>query len=340
MRVVLMLLIVLGAGFARGAEFVVAVSVDGMGSSYMQTLADAGKLPHFRQLEAEGAFTTNARADYDVTVTLPNHTCMVTGRPVRGPAGHNWTSNTDPALGMTLHTNRGSYVASVFDVAHDNGRRTGMWVTKTKFSLFQVSYDAGHGAPDTTGPDNGRCKLDVFMYRKTSPELTGEFVSTMRTQPCHFAFVHFAETDSAGHTVGWGSDAYNAALVTLDGCVGRIMDLIATDPVLKGRTVLLVTADHGGKDKNHGDATLPLDYTIPFIAWGAGVAPGELYAWNKGTRLSPDAGRPSYEERSQPIRNGDVGNLALSLLRLGPIPGSSIGTGQNLRLAPAAARAP
>lgn len=337
MKFLLLILLVLGAGYARAADFVVAVSVDGMGSSYMQTLVDAGKLPHFRQLEAESAYTTNARADHDVTVTLPNHTSMVTGRPIRGAGGHNWTSNTDPASGATLHTNRGAYVASVFDVVHDSGRRVGVWVTKTKFSLFQLSYDAAHGAPDTTGEDNGRGKVDVYAYRKTSPELTLNLVSAMSTQPCQFAFVHFAEADSAGHTTGWGSDAYNAALVTIDGCVGRIMDLISTHPALKGRTVLIVTADHGGKGKNHSDAALSLDYTIPFFVWGAGVAPGDLYAWNKGTRLSPGASRPDYNAQLQPIRNGDVGNLALSLLGLRSIPGSSIGIRQDLRVVPAAA---
>ena len=336
---IILLLVVLGAGLARGAEFVVAVSVDGMGSGYMQALADAGKLPHFRQLEAEGAFTTNARADYGMTITLPNHTSMVTGRPVLGPDGHNWTSNTDPAMGTTLHSNRKAYVASVLDVAHDNGRRTGMWATKTKFSLYQVSYSAAYGAADTTGPDNGHGKLDRFIYRKTSPELTEDFVSSMSTQPCQFAFVHFAETDSNGHAHGWGSDEYNAALVMIDGCIGRIMDLIATNSTLKGRTVLIVTADHGGTGMNHGDATLPIDYTIPFLTWGAGVARGDLYAWNKGTRLSP-GGRPTCDERPQPIRNGDVGNLALSLLGLGPIPGSTIDAAQDLRVAPVAVQTP
>ncbi len=317
---------------AHGADFVVAVSVDGLGSGYMQTLVDAGKLPHFKQLELQSAGTTNARNDYDITVTLPNHTSMLTSRPIKGSAGHGWTSNTDPAKGVTIHSNKGAYIASVFDVAHDHGKRTGLWATKTKFSLFQLSYDAEHGAPDTTATDHGRNKLDVFKYNKASRALTADFVRAMNEQPCQFAFVHFVEADSAGHGSGWGSEAFNAALIELDGCLGQIMDLISTNPALKGRTALIVTADHGGKDKNHAQADAPAIYTIPFFVWGAGAAYGDLYAFNSGARRDPAGTHPAYGEAPPPIRNGEVGNLALHLLGLGPIPGSKLDAQQDLKI--------
>lgn len=315
-----------------GADYVVAVSVDGLGSTCLQTLVDAGKLPHFKQLETESAGTTNARADFDITVTLPNHISMVTSRRIKEPEGHNWISNTDPAKGVTIHSDKGSYVPSVFDVVHDHGLRTGVWATKSKFVLFKVSYDDLHGAPDTTGPDNGRNKVDCFVYAKSSV-LTDSVISMMTTQPCHFAFVHFCDADAAGHTHGWGSEPFNAALITIDGYLGRIMDLIATNPVLKGRTDLIVTADHGGEGKDHSDATKPIDYTIPFYVWGAGVTPGDLYALNTDTRNNPGTGRPDYSELNPPVRNGDVGNLALSLLGLPSIPGSAIDVKQDLRVA-------
>ena len=330
-RIITLLISGLLATVVHGANYVITVSIDGMGSSYMQTLIDQGKLPHLKQLTEQGAGTTNARADYDITVTLPNHTSMVTSRPILGEAGHNWTSNTDPAKGVTLHSHKGAYVASAFDVAHDNGLRTGMWATKTKFKLFSISYDAEHGAPDTTGPDNGRNKMDLFLYTNSSPILTEQFVGSMSSNPCQYAFVHFGEADAAGHTHGWGSEPYLAALEKLDPCVGQIMKMMINSPVFKSRATLIVTADHGGLNKDHHDATLPLDYTIPFYIWGAGVTKGELYNMNQGIRASPENGRPDYSAQPQPIRNGDAGNLALSLLGLGPIPGSSINAKQDLK---------
>ncbi|MEI6169033.1 MAG: alkaline phosphatase family protein [bacterium] len=322
----------IGCGLAaQGADYVIALSVDGLGSSYLQTMVDAGKAPHFKQLQAESAGTANARNDYDVSVTLPNHTSMVTSRRVKEAEGHSWTNNTDPAKGVTLHSHKGAYISSVFAVAHDHGLKTGMWATKTKFSLFPDSYNATNGAPDTTGVNNGRNKVD-YSYIKSSVELVDNFINTMTNQPCQFAFVHFGECDGAGHSQGWGSEPYYAALVLLDGQLGRIMDLIATDPKLKGKTALILTADHGGAGKDHYDTTKPLDYTIPFYVWGDGVTPGDLYALNTDSRLSPGEGHPDYAAPKQPIRNGEVGNLALFLLGLPPIPGSTIDAKQDLRV--------
>ena len=301
--------LLLVAGFVQASEYVIAVSVDGMGTTYMQRLIDAGQLPHFRQIEAD---------HLDMTVTLPNHTTMLTSRPVKAAGGHMWTSNTDPAAGMTIHSNAGQYIASVFDVARANGRRTGLWSTKTKFSLYAVSYHP-----------------DIFCHEKDSASLTTNFLAVMQSQPCQFAFVHFGGTDAAGHATEWGSDLYNTELAMVDDCLGRMMALMTNNPVLKGKTTLIVTADHGGKGNNHADPTEPLDYTIPFLVWGVGATAGDLYAMNPATRRAPGMGRPDYAAKPQPIRNGDLGNLALALLGLPAIPGSRINALQDLRLIPA-----
>ncbi len=327
----LLLLWSTGSAFGQGIQYVIHISVDGGGSSYIQSLINDNALPNFNRLVTGGAWTFNARDDYDYTVTLPNHVTQVTGRGVEGVDGHNWTDNGDPAAGQTIHSNKGSYVAGVFDVAHDNGLRTGMYASKTKFSLFDTSYKAVNGAIDLTGVDNGRGKLDSYVCDENTSTLTDSFITAMKSDPFNYVFVHYADPDAAGHDGGWGSDEYNTAMIAVDGYLGRIFDMVTSDAVFKGKTAIVLTADHGGKDYDHSDPTEPLDYTIPFGVWGPGVTAGaDLYALNNTSRLDPGTDRPPYSDAVQPIRNGDAPDLELQLLVLPSVPGSTINVAQNL----------
>jgi predicted AlkP superfamily pyrophosphatase or phosphodiesterase len=325
---------------APAANYVIQISVDGMGSSYLQSLIDDGRLPNFKRLQNEGCWTHNARTDFDYTITLPNHTSMVTGRPVKDKAasptaiaGHNWVINTDPG-DKTLHNNRHDYVQSAFDVAHDHGLRTAMFASKTKFVLYDQSYDARNGAPDTTGEDNGRDKIDLAVVDRDSAAMTDRFIAEMKANPFNYTFVHFHDADSAGHAKTWGSPEYKQALEAVDGYLGKILALVSSDPRLKDRTAIIISADHGGTGLNHFLNANPLNYTIPFYAWGAGVACGQdLYALNSPARQNPGDKRIDYTDAGlQPIRNGDGGNLALALLGLPAVPDSTINASQDLKV--------
>lgn len=323
---------------AGGAQYVIHISVDGLAPRYLQALIDEDQVPNFKRLQSEGAWTNNARTDFDFTITLPNHTSMVTSRPVRDKAaspaaiaGHEWTINGEPGE-RTLHSNRHDYVASTFDVAHDNGLRTALLAGKSKFAVFDQSYDERHGAPDTTGEDNGRDKIDFYL-RADSNQETDRFVEEMKADPFRYTFIHYRDPDSAGHAKKWGSPEYNEAIKTVDGCLGKLFALVDGDDRFKGKTAIILSADHGGTGFNHGFNTNPLNYVIPFYVWGAGVKHGDLYQLNKSTRVDPGTASPDYTQRDrQPIRNGDGGNLALTLLGLGPIPGSTIDFAQDLKV--------
>lgn len=321
------------------AQYVIVISVDGMGSEYVKPLLEKGltnELTAFKRFQTEGAGTLNARNDADFAVTLPNHVTMMTGRGVNGLTGHRWVYNGDPAPDETLATRNGSYVASGFDVAHDHGLRTGIWSGKSKFGLFQQSYTTTTGAPDITGPDNGRDKIDYDKIVSGIPaaDLTSDFTEQLAAKPCNFVFLHYQDPDATGHASGWSSDpasAYATTLKAVDTQIGKILREVTTSPTLKGRSVIILTADHGGHDKGHGDTKNPLDYTIPFYVWGPGVTPGgDLYALNPTSRKSPGPNdNPPYTGK-QPIRNGECANLAMQLLGLGPVPESTIDSKQDL----------
>ncbi len=316
-------------------RYVIHISADGLRPDVVQQFG-ADELPNLHRLRNEGAYTDNARTDYDYSITLPNHLSQLTGRRVTGPAGHNWTGNTDPGPYETLHTNKGGYVAGVFDVAHDNGIRTGAYVSKSKFSLLEQSWGS-HGRPDTIGIDNGRDKIDRFVYEKSTSDLVDRFIQDMKTDPNGYSFLHLADPDSRGHRYGWSlsrNSRYMDAVRHVDHLLGRILDFVAHDEELAGRTAVILTADHGGSGRSHGASSRREHYTIPFYVWGAGRH-GDLYRLQETSRSNPKASRPAYDAIRQPVRNADAANLALGLLGLGPVPGSTINPRSDLILQPA-----
>ncbi len=313
---------------ADDVTHVILVSVDGFNPDGVALLGP-DRAPNLTRLRAEGASTLNARSAVERTRTLPNHTSMLTGRRVTGTGGHQITFSDDD--GSTIAANAGSYVPGVFDVVHDAGGSTAMYFGSPKLLLLERSWDATNGAPDTTGPDDGRDKVDTSASG-AGATTTDALLARLRTTPPTFSFLHLSATDAAGHAQEFLSPEYLDALAGIDGHIGDVLDAVAADPALAFDTVVIVTADHGGVGDFHGDVTNPGNYTIPFYAWGAGVAPGaDLYALNP-ERRDPGTSQPAYGTATPPIRNGDAANLVTDLLGLPSVGGSALNTAQDLDL--------
>jgi uncharacterized radical SAM protein YgiQ len=294
-----------------GAKHVVLVSFDGLRPDAVSGLTDR-ELPNFYRLMREGAFTLNARTDVDMTVTLPNHTCMLTGRPVKGSDGHLVAIND--YVGKTVQQFKGASVESVFDVIRREGCTSAMDASKDKFELFAKSFPIDE-VQITQGDDTRTADQAVKQLG--------------RKVPLAFIFVHFAGMDAVGHHSGWDvtpASDYMKRLRVMDRLLGRLMKAIEALNARGEPAVLVVTADHGGTGHNHGTANDQRNYAIPFMVWGAGVAQGkDLYALNQPGRADPREQQVAYGRPDQPIRNGDAANLSLRLLGLGCVPGSSIG---------------
>lgn len=325
---------------------VLHISFDGLGGLYLEDYVRRApnEFPTFARLVREGAATFNARCDYHSSLTEPNHATILTGRPVwQQPtnvpwsAPHGMTWNFDPGPPYTLH-NLGNrqvpYKASVLDVAHDHGLRTAFFAGKAKFALFVRSYDELNGAPDEVPPDHGRAKIDQYaIVDWESPERTAVNSTYLvclaagalcSNQPPHYTFLHLVDPDIFGHYYGWDSDEYRACVRRLDLYLTYLLAVVEANPVLAGRTALVITADHGGSGYDHSNPYSRPVYTLPMLLWGPGVPAGaDLYSLF-ANRADPGSGRPDYNAVPQPLWNGDSANIALALLGLPPIPGSCL----------------
>jgi len=284
---------------------ILVISVDGLTSSVVSTLGPE-RLPHLWDLLGDGASTLNARTAVELTVTMPNHVGMMTGRRIdAAQGGHGWTVNFDNGdeVGMPDRP-----VGSVFDVVEQHGRESALLTSKSKFAVF-----------DRTWPS-----ISQFVYVEDNSLLTDRALDLLEAERPALSFLHLSAPDEAGHAAGWGTPQYKAAVGLVDELVGRLRERIEDDPDLRERLTLVLTADHGGQGREHGSTDDPRNFTVPFVVAGPGVAEGvDLYSLNP-QRLNPLNRQTSYDGQ-QPIRNADVANLALSLLGLGTLPGSQIG---------------
>ena len=296
---------------------VIAISVDGLNPRALKRLGRAGTPNLHRLIEDEGAGTLNARSQLEMTVTLPNHTSMVTGRRIKAAkGGHGVTWNTDTVT-KTVQEAAGHDVASVFTRVHEAGGTTAVYATKAKFRLFERSWPQ---AVDKT-------TIEVERNGAVVRALRGD----LATRPASFSFLHLGKPDQIGHHHGWMSPRYLRAVAQMDRLVGTVMAQVESTPALRSKTVIVLTADHGGipGTRNHVAKKNRENYRVPFAFWGAGVPHADLYALNPD-RAKPGRTRPGFGAVPQPIRNGELANASLDLLGVGPVPDSLWDRAQDL----------
>ena len=232
------------------SQNVLVVSIDGLRPDAIATF----NAPTLGKLIAEGSYSLVARTIMP-SKTLPSHTSMLTGEP---PDDHGvlWNNAVNDAPG-TLE------IPTVFSEARSRGYQTAAFFSKAKFSHLQRPGTLDYS--QAPGGWWGKWRADRTM---------GDVEKYLTTHAPNLLFVHLPDPDTAGHGHGWMSADYGRAVLQADAAVGRL--LAAADRAYgAGRYTLIVTADHGGHDRDHGSND-PQDVTIPWIAWGQGVAPGEL----------------------------------------------------------------
>ena len=232
------------------SRHVVVVSIDGLRPDAIDTY----RASTLQRLMREGSYTLSGRT-IDPSKTLPSHTSMLTGQlPERH--GVLW-NNVVTAAAESID------VPNVFGLARAHGYTTAAFFSKSKFHPLQVE-----GTLDYSQAPGG------WFGRWSSERTVMDVANYLERARPNVLFVHLTDPDSAGHRAGWMTAEYGRAVVEADRAVGRLLTL-AEQAFGAGNFSVIVTADHGGHDMNHGSDD-PRDVTIPWIAWGQGVKRGLL----------------------------------------------------------------
>lgn len=273
---------------------IIHISIDGLSINVMNELGKT-KLPNIFEIK-EGLFTDDARTDSFSTETLPNHTCMMTGKNVYDDNthyGHNIDYNLyRPETKINCET--------IFTILNDK-YDTASYVSKIKLNCYGAKIN--------------------YVNKNSGEFLVGKLIHDMSYYYCPYIFLHFGLTDSWGHSYGWNSDKYKEALIKTDGEISALLNYIKYWEI---NVIIVLTTDHGGGGKNiffHNDFTDPVNYTIPMYIQ---TYPNKLKNLNLYDVVKKcnkcDTNKDFY------IKNGDVANFVMGFFNEDVIKSSKMTT--------------
>ncbi|HCN75630.1 MAG TPA: phosphodiesterase [Verrucomicrobiales bacterium] len=255
----LFLLLAAAATAAPRAGHVIVVSIDGANCELVQK----AEMPNLDRLVVEGAHTWRARTIIP-SKTLPSHTSMLTGLDI---ARHQIDWNEYFPLRGLVKT------PTVFSLAKQAGIEniTGLFCGKIKFRHLWLKdslnvFDCGGEY------DYGPIPAEEEKKLVPAAEVARRAAAWIVERKPRLCFIHLPDVDINGHKHGWGSDEQMEAFKACDQALGRVIEAVGKAGIAEDTTVI-ITADHGGKDKSHSDP-IPNNTRIPWIAWGKGVRKG------------------------------------------------------------------
>jgi predicted AlkP superfamily pyrophosphatase or phosphodiesterase len=237
-------------------KHVVVIGCDGFGSVGFT----ASNTPVLHRLMREGAYTLHARGVMP-TSSSPNWASMIMGA---GPEQHGVTSN--------------DWQTNQFDISPTALGSGGIFPT-----IFGLVREQKPGAKIACVHDwDGFGRLleprapDLLENVKGSPATAKRAIQVIQELKPTFLFIHFDDVDHAGHTYGWKSAEYFAEADKVDGLIGEVLEALKRAGIHE-ETLVIMTADHGGKGKSHGNPTME-ELEIPWILNGPGVAAGHEFS--------------------------------------------------------------
>lgn len=270
-----------------GIKHVIWVGADGFGAHYVKW----DELPNLTKMRDNGAWTLHMRTVLPSASAL-NWESMLVGVPSEMHGFRTWGSK-EPDI-EPIYRNEHGLFPDIFRVVKD----------QMPDARTTCVYDW-----DGIGYLYDKSCVDDDVYVKTSDEVLEVALKQLETKPT-YAFIYFGEVDHVGHSIGWGTPEYQAAMTKTDERLGKILDKIE-ELGMKDDTVVYFSSDHGGSGKGHGEARLD-HMEAPYLVVGPGVTPGEIKdvfvnfdcpataAWLLGLkRPQPWRGVPAYSITDQ-----------------------------------------
>jgi predicted AlkP superfamily pyrophosphatase or phosphodiesterase len=254
---------------AQSGRHVILITIDGMRPEFYE---DPGwPAPNLQHMMKEGAYAVRVRPVFP-TVTLPNHTSMITGAmPARHGVYYNAPFNplsTAMAWNFFAKVIR---VPTLFDALHAAGRVTAAvdWPV-TVGAPIDYNFPDYWGFSDTTDnialiragvtPKGLWDELQTnVLGRVPSEEINSDhFLRTdenagriaaylvQKYKPAFTAF-HITETDHAQHDHGRDGYEVRAAVAAADRAVGDVLEAVERAGI-KDSTTILICGDHGFAD--------------------------------------------------------------------------------------------
>ncbi len=259
---------------------VVGFLLDGCNPNTLYRLAESGRAPNVARLMAMGtAFRHGAMAGMP-TVTLANHTSLITGAlPGHHRILHNawWdrrsgevVTTNSPAAWPTAMTRLAPGIETLFEAIHE--------AIPSAFTAA-INEPADRGASFSTLDFFRRGDIPPFPQPEDLPHVTLRFAGNLgdyrfNTMIDHmameqavglwdghyrgvdypaprFCWVSFQLTDCGMHAGGPRSDIAEAAIADTDGRVGQILDAVERAGALDD-TAFVLLADHGMEETDPG----------------------------------------------------------------------------------------
>ncbi|MDO6818010.1 alkaline phosphatase family protein [Zobellia sp. 1_MG-2023] len=230
-------------------EHVVVIGFDGLSPDGLQNAVT----PTFDKLMQEGAYSLHARAVLP-TSSSTNWASMIMGA---GPEQHGITSNAWEKDNFTLPavTQSEEFIfPTIFQLTNDQ---------IASAEIGAIYHWGGFGRLFE------KSAVDYDVNPETEDETAVLASSYIKTKRPKLTFVHFDHVDHAGHEYGHGTPKYYKSVEKADQLLKQVLHAIAASG-LKDKTLIIVSADHGGLGKGHGGESLK-EIEIPFIVWGKGV---------------------------------------------------------------------